>query len=71
MKKNKKKSEDTELDATIRDLSKVLAEDLMESLNHAISWAITDTVINELPGDEWITAINRLFDATINEISCK
>jgi len=67
----KKNSKDTELDTTIKDLSKVLAEDLMESLNHAVSWAITGTVIDELPSDEWLAAINKLFDATIEELSCK
>ncbi len=57
-----------ELDNTIRDLSLFMADNLIESLNHSISWAIDGTVIEDLPQDEWIDAVQKIFDATVENI---
>lgn len=49
----------------IQEIAESLAEDVTESLQDSIGWAISGTSIEELSGDDFYHACEHIFNETI------
>ncbi len=49
----------------IQEIAESLAEDVAESLQDSIGWAISGTSVDELSGDDFYHACEHIFNETI------